>query len=169
MAKRTPGLRKKGEIWHIDKVIAGQQICRSTGETELENAERFLAQITEQLRKVKIYGERLERTFDEAAARFIEEYGHKRSIERDIVTLKAVMPYIGEPPLLKVHSGVIDSYIKDRKNPEYQQARSSETWLLFAGFYRYRPDYGEMNKAGLGLIPYPCCPAYQEKNASHVP
>lgn len=41
-----------------------------------------------------IYGERLERTFDEAVARFLEEYDHKRSLERDIVTLKAVMPYI---------------------------------------------------------------------------
>lgn len=115
MAKRTPGLRKKGEIWHIEKVIFGELIRQSTGETELDQAERYLAQLIEQRRKVVVYGERLERTFNDAAARFIEEYEHKRSLDRDITTLKAVMPYIGEFPLLKIHSGVLDDFIRDRK------------------------------------------------------
>ncbi|MFA6213423.1 MAG: hypothetical protein WC714_28560 [Candidatus Obscuribacterales bacterium] len=91
MAKRTPGLRKKGEIWHIDKVIAGQLVRKSTGESELESAERYLALLTENLRKVNIYGERIEHAFNEAAARFVEEYAHKKSISRDILTLKEVM------------------------------------------------------------------------------
>jgi len=115
MAKRTPGLRKKGEIWHIDKVIAGQLVRKSTGEKELELAERYLAQLTEKLRKVVVYGERIEHTFNEAAARFVEEYAHKKSITRDIITLKAVMPYIGDLPLAQVHSGSIDKFINDRK------------------------------------------------------
>jgi len=115
MAKRTSGLRKKGNIWHIEKVIAGQLIRQSTGESELDQAERYLAQLIEQRRKVKVYGERLDRTFNDAAARFVEEYGHKRSLDRDIVTLKVVMPYIGEIPLLKIHSVVLDEFIKDRK------------------------------------------------------
>ncbi len=115
MAKRTPGLRKKGEIWHIEKVIAGQLVRQSTGETELEQAERYLAQMTANRRKEKIYGERLNRTFNQAAARYVDEYGHKRSLDRDIVSLKAVMPYIGEVALLKIHSGTLDNFIKDRK------------------------------------------------------
>lgn len=115
MAKRTPGLRKKGEVWHIEKVIAGQLVRQSTGETELDQAERYLAQLIENRRKEKVYGERLDRTFDEAAARYIEEYGHKRSIDRSIQALKLVMPYIGAVPLLKIHSGALEEYIKDRK------------------------------------------------------
>jgi integrase len=115
MSKRTPGLRKKGEVWHIEKVIFGELIRQSTGETELDQAERYLAQLIEQRRKVVVYGERLERTFNDAAARFIEEYAHKRSLDRDITTLKAVMPYIGELPLLKIHSGVLDDFIRTRK------------------------------------------------------
>lgn len=115
MSKRTPGLRKKGNVWQIEKVIFGELICRSTGETELEHAERYLAKLIEDLRKTRIYGERKERTFDEAAARFVEEFGHKRSLDRDIVTLKAVMPYIGNMSLLKIHSGVLDVYIRNRK------------------------------------------------------
>lgn len=118
MAKRTPGLRKKGEVWHIEKVIFGELVCRSTGETELENAERFLAKVIEDKRKTKVYGERIDRTFNEAAARFVDEYGHKRSLDRDISTLKAVMPYIGDMWLSKIHAGVLDSFIKDRKTAE---------------------------------------------------
>ena len=115
MSKRTPGLRKRGQTWHVQKVIAGQLICCSTGEKELEAAEKYLTQLIQSTRKSKIYGERIERTFDQAAARYIKEYDHKRSIDRDIDTLKAVMPYIGNMPLKKIHSGVLDCFIGDRK------------------------------------------------------
>ena len=115
MAKRTPGLRKKGNIWHVEKVIAGQLVRCSTGEAELDQAERYLAKLIEDTRKVKVYGERIERTFDEASARYIDEYSHKRSLDRDIVSLKAVMPYIGDMELRRIHSGVLDEFIKTRK------------------------------------------------------
>ncbi|MCD2451057.1 site-specific integrase [Methylicorpusculum oleiharenae] len=115
MAKSTPGLRKKGNIWHIDKTIAGIKLRESTGETELEAAECYLAKRIQEIRKEVVYGERRERTFDEAAGRFIEENGHKRSLDRDIDTLKAVMPYIGQIALQKIHSASLDQYIRDRK------------------------------------------------------
>jgi integrase len=115
MAKSTPGLRKKGEIWHIDKTIAGRKLRESTGEKELDAAERYLTKRIQEIRAELVYGERRERTFDEAAARFIEEYGHKRSLDRDIDTLKAVMPYIGQSALQKIHSATLDRFIRDRK------------------------------------------------------
>ncbi len=115
MAKKTAGLKKRGEIWHIEKVIFGQLFRCSTGEKELEKAERYLAKLIEEQRKVRVYGERIERNFDEAAGRYIEDYGHKKSLDRDITTLKLVMPYLGELPLLKIHSGSLDGFVKDRK------------------------------------------------------
>jgi integrase len=115
MAKPTPGLRKKGNIWQIEKIICGQRIYQSTGETELEAAEKYLAQLTAKIRQVQVYGERLERTFDQAAARFVEDFGHKRSIDRDITTLKAVMPFIGEQSLRKIHAGSLEAFIQARK------------------------------------------------------
>ena len=116
MAKRTPGLRKKGEIWHIEKIIAGQLIRQSTGETELDQAERYLALLIEQRRKIKIYGERVDKTFDEAAARYVDECSHKKSLECDIFGLKAVMPYIGHLLLKNIHYGSFDEFIKVRKD-----------------------------------------------------
>ncbi len=49
--KRTPGLYKRKGIWHIDKQIGRQRIRQSTGTTELEEAERFLARLAEQTRQ----------------------------------------------------------------------------------------------------------------------
>ncbi|ATG88326.1 tyrosine-type recombinase/integrase [Methylomonas koyamae] len=115
MAKSTPGLRKKGSIWHIDKTVAGVKLRESTGETELEAAERYLTKRTNEIRAVKVYGERIDRSFDEAAARYVEESDHKRSIDRDIFALKAVMPYIGQITVSRIHAGTLDSFVKDRR------------------------------------------------------
>lgn len=115
MSKATPGLRKRGKYWHCQKTIAGKRIWQSTGETELEAAERYLAKLTREIRRVEVYGERIERTFDQAAARYVETHDHKRSLDRDIVTLKAVMPYLGQMPLTRVHSGTLERFIQDRK------------------------------------------------------
>jgi integrase len=115
MAKRTPGLRKKGNIWHIEKVIAGQLIRVSTGETELEAAERILALLIDRQRKIHIYGEKVERSFNEASARYVDENEHKKSLKTDIYSLKAIMPYIGNLNLRNIHSGSFDEFIADRK------------------------------------------------------
>jgi len=116
MAKRTPGLRKKGNIWHIEKVIAGKLVRKSTGETELEQAERYLAQLITKERSIKIYGERINKTFDEAAARYVTEFAHKKSLDCDISALKSVMPYIGHLHLQSIHSGSFDTFVRDRKS-----------------------------------------------------
>jgi len=115
MAKATPGLRKKGAIWHIDKTIAGRKLRESTGEAELAAAERYLEKRIREIRAVVVYGDKIERTFDEAAARYVEEYGHKRSIDRDILSLKTVMPFIGNMELKMIHSGSLDGFIKSRQ------------------------------------------------------
>ena len=45
----------------------------------------------------------------------IDEYGHKKSLDRDIISLDKIMPYIGHIELSKIHSGVFDDFISDRK------------------------------------------------------
>ena len=45
----------------------------------------------------------------------IDEYGHKTSLDRDIISLDKIMPYIGHIELSKIHSGVFDDFISDRK------------------------------------------------------
>ena len=78
--KRVPGLIMRAGIWHIDKHILGRRVCQSTGTAQLEEAERYLARVMEETRQAQIYGVRPSRTFEQAAAKFVLENQHKRSL-----------------------------------------------------------------------------------------
>lgn len=114
MSKKTPGLTKRNDIWHINKVIKGKRLYESTGSSDLEEAERYLAKRITEFRGQLIYGERKSYTFIEAATKYLKEV-EKKSLDRDAVTLKVVMPYIGDIPLERIHMGTLDKFIADRK------------------------------------------------------
>jgi integrase len=114
MSKKTPGLTKRGDIWHINKVIKGKRLYESTGTSDLEEAERYLAQRITEFRGQLIYGERKSYTFIEAATKYLKEVD-KKSLDRDAVTLKAAVPIIGNLPLEKIHMGTLESFITARK------------------------------------------------------
>ena len=61
-----------------------------------------------------MHGEKRQRTFIEAATKYLNEET-KKSLARDAVTLKAVIPYIGNLPLEQVHMGTLTTFIADRK------------------------------------------------------
>lgn len=113
--KKTPGLVKRGGIWHIDKRISGRRICQSTGSTELAEAERMLARLTEETRQAEIYGVRPSRTFEQAAAKFVLENQHKRSLRDDISRLSLLLPWVGQVTLDKIHRGTLDPWIVKRR------------------------------------------------------
>ncbi len=86
--KRTPGLVKRGNTWHINKKVDGVRICESTGTGELKEAERYLARRLETHRQAKVYGVRPKRSFREAATKFLLENQHKKSLSDDACSLK---------------------------------------------------------------------------------
>ena len=113
--KTIPGLIQRAGFWHIDKLIGGRRICRSTGATEITEAERYLARVMEQTRQAQVYGVRPSRTFDEAAAKFVLENQHKRSIEDDVMHLKQLMPWIGSLKLDRIHRGSLEAWMEGRR------------------------------------------------------
>ena len=114
--KKTPGLVKRSGLWHIDKRINEWRVCQSTGSNQLEEAERFLARLTEQARQASVYGVRPKRTFEEAAAKFVLENQHKRSLHSDIGRLKLLMPWIGTATIDTIHTGTLQPWIDHRRN-----------------------------------------------------
>lgn len=108
--KATPGLKKRAGVWHIDKRIGGRRICQSTG-----TSERFLARLMEETRQAEVYGVRPARTFEEAAAKFVLENQHKRSIGNDIGRLKLLMPWIRQERLDRLHLGTLEPWIVHRR------------------------------------------------------
>ena len=113
--KRMPGLTFRGGIWHIDKSILGRRVCQSTGTAQLEEAGRYLARVMEQERQAQIYGVRPQRTFEQAAARFVLDNQHKRSLPSDIVQLRLLMPWIGHVPIHLINGGTLRPWALSRE------------------------------------------------------
>jgi hypothetical protein len=112
--QRTSGLQKRGGVWHIDKKFRGARICESTGTSDFQQAQEYFAKRMMELREVKLFGARQERTFRTAATKFLEENQHKRSLERDARSLAILDPYIGSLPLRRVHHDTLQPYVKSR-------------------------------------------------------
>ncbi len=121
--KKMPGLVKRGEVWHINKVVDGQRLCESTGTSELAEAERYLVRRLETYRQAKVYGLRPKRTFDDAASRFVDENPHKRSLSVEVTHLKKLMPYIGHLALESIHMGSLQPFVEARRK-EGRKART---------------------------------------------
>ena len=96
---RSVGLQKRNGIWRIDKIISGQRICESCGTGDLEEAERYLAKLSEEIRQASVYGVRPDRPFREATTKFIKENQHLASIDRYERVIGTLNPFIGNLPL----------------------------------------------------------------------
>ena len=112
--KRTPGLRKRGEYWHIDKTIYGTRLCESTRTNNLEEAERVLVNRIEEIRKATLFSVRKPRSFAEAATKYLMENQHKASIRDEADHLKLLHGYIGKLQLEQVHNGTLAPFIAAR-------------------------------------------------------
>ncbi len=94
--KRRPGLRKRGEYWHIEKGIKGHRIYESTGETNYRRAEAYYDNRINDIRQAIVYGVRPEVTFEEAVEKFLREDCPTKSLERAGYAFDNVLLYIGE-------------------------------------------------------------------------
>ncbi len=113
--KITPGLRKRGGIWHIEKTLDGRRLYESTGTSDLVEAERYLTRRLEEIRKATVYGIRPERTFEQAAEAYVKAKAYKKSIGREVIRLNEVQPWVGQLSLRNLHMGTLQSFIEQRR------------------------------------------------------
>jgi hypothetical protein len=120
MAQSICGLLKRRRedgsyVWHIDKRVRRYgRLCESTGTADREEAERYLAHRLRELREIRIYGERPERTFRDAIQRYLDEYSEKKSINRDQAVLMDIEPFIGNLPLDRINNDSLARYRRAR-------------------------------------------------------
>lgn len=146
MAKKTPGLVKRGDCWHIDKVIKGRRICQSSGTSDLEEAQTYLARLMEEHRQATVYGVRPSRTFREAATKYLLE-SQKATLRDAAVQLKLLDGYIGDLTLESVHMGTLQPYIQDRrqqgvKNRTINYALQTVRHILNLASMEWIDEYG---------------------------
>ena len=92
-----PGRSKGGQSWDARRcqassseaasgmstsTSAGGAFARALAQLSLEEAEQYLARLMEETRQAQVYGVRPSRTFEKAAAKFVLENQHKRSLGR---------------------------------------------------------------------------------------
>lgn len=69
----------------------------------------------EETRPAQVYGVRPARTFERAAAKFVLENQHKRSIGDDVSQLRHLVPWLGATPLDRIHLGTFQVWIDKRR------------------------------------------------------
>lgn len=112
--KRTPGLIKRNGLWHLDKQVRGRRLCESTGTSDLQEAERYLAKRLEETRQAEVYGVRPKRSFRQAATKHLNE-SFKASIQDDAKWLKKLDGFVGDLPLDAIHMGSLAPFIAARR------------------------------------------------------
>ncbi len=114
--QQIAGLQTRYGIWQIDKTIFGKRICESTGTSDFEEAQAYLAKRIEETRQATVYGVRPKRLFREAAIKFLEENQHLASIDRYARVLKTLDPFIGELPISDLHLGALQQFINHERS-----------------------------------------------------
>ena len=113
--KKSPGLQKRNDLWHIDKRAFGRRICCSCETSDLEEAEKFLSHKLDELRQATVYGVRPNRNFRAASIKYIKENQDKACIDNDLTYLTQLDPFIGNLTIDCVHIGTLQPYIDKRR------------------------------------------------------
>ena len=113
MSKRPPGLQynTKTKEWSIDKRINGKRVRQRLRSSNQKEAELEFFSILGCVGVTRVEGEL---TFREAALKFIAE-STKRSLDRDIPSLKVLDPFIGDLMLSDIHMGTLQAFINERR------------------------------------------------------
>ncbi|HEY6457350.1 MAG TPA: tyrosine-type recombinase/integrase [Steroidobacteraceae bacterium] len=103
-------------VWHIDKRVRRYgRLCESTGTSDREEAERYLLHRLRELREIRVYGERPQRTFRDALRRYLAENSAKKSIDRDAAILNDLDSFIGNIPLDRINNDSFSRYRMARR------------------------------------------------------
>ena len=114
MGQTTRGIYpEENGTWHVDKWWRKDRL-RQRGFTSYKEAEGWLIKQLADRRTVALHGERVIRTFDEAAAYYLLKHQDKASIVTEAILLKSIMPTIGAFALHQVHDSSLAPYITAR-------------------------------------------------------
>lgn len=111
---RMPGLRRKGEIWHIEKRCKhaeGGWLRESTETSSRSEAEEVLIRRLAELKDIAERRAQRAYTFEEAALRYLGDIAHKPSASTAAFHIDQVLPYIGDKVLPQIHDGTLKAFV----------------------------------------------------------
>ena len=88
-SKSRQGIYQRGGIWYLDiRLPGGTRLRRSAGTTDKQQAQELRAKLEHELWQQTRLGTKPKRTWDEAAVKWLQEKGGKKSIQSDIYRLR---------------------------------------------------------------------------------
>jgi integrase len=130
--RKIPGLFKIGEIWHIDKVVNGRRINKSTGTSDFVEAQQLMAMLIDQARRADVFGERPKIRLSKAIERYSEENQHLSSIKDNEAHLKLIQEVIGDLYIDQIFDDTVSAFIKKR----HKDGKKSKTVNIALGVLR---------------------------------
>jgi len=116
----TPGLYRRGNVWHVDRVVGDTHIRRSLRTSDKATAERQYAKLVRDVHNAETLGEIPVRSFEQAAARYMTYNAtRKKSFETDksrFRVLFRVDPALTSTPLSKINNGTLARFVERRQN-----------------------------------------------------
>ncbi len=74
-------IKKRGEVWHLNKTIAGRRIRCSLKTSDRKEAERIAAEIEARIHREELYGAEKEYTFAQACVEYLSDGGSNKRLE----------------------------------------------------------------------------------------
>lgn len=129
-------LHRRGKTWWVRFTAPnGQRVRRSTGTEDRKEAEEFHDQLKAKYWRVTRLGEKQERTWNEAAIRWIRETTHKVTHNQDKAKLRWLDRFLRDKPLTAIDRDLIDE-IGAAKADESSPSNANRTLALVRSILR---------------------------------
>lgn len=130
------GVYKRGEVWWIDFFTPnGRRVRESSGTHDRNKAQELHDRLKVRAWEEQRLGVKPDRSWQEAAVRWLKETSHKRSHEKDVAKLRWLDAFLGHLELSQVTREVIDR-IGERKASESSPANANRYLALIRSILR---------------------------------
>lgn len=134
------GVKKRGRVWWIDFTTpGGERVRTSTGTEDRAKAQEYLDRQRARYWDEQRLGVKPDRSWQEAALKWLDEKSHKRSIEDDKSKLRALDEFLGHLTLGQVTRDLVER-IGERKAAESSRTNANRYLALIRSILRQARD-----------------------------
>lgn len=128
--------RKDSSYWWLKIAVNGRTIQRSTGTDNKTKAQEYHDKIKAELWSRSKLGEKPKYIWQEAAIKWLQESGHKKSIDDDKMHLRILDGYLRDKTLQSLSRQEIEAIIESRRKDGVANATINRTLALLRSILR---------------------------------
>jgi len=134
------GLSKRGDVWWVAFTTPnGERIRRSAGTPDQTAAQEYLDRLKVRYWEQQRLGVKPDRSWQDAAVRWVKETSHKRSHDKDVANLRWLHPILGHLMLSQVTRDVVEK-IGEKKAAQSSPSTANRTLALVRSILRRSKD-----------------------------